>query len=198
MNQKALVLVSMVVFLLAFPLALLGLMIVTGDAQLVLKKDIAGKIRVMEQQKILDEVNKRDEYMKESSLAFIANAKKEKELEEKEERILKEQERLETLIAELKKERQALEERREEFVDKLKEGSEVDKKRIKKLAKMYENMDSEEAARLMETLDDSLCIRIFNNMSEVRQKADILAVMNGEKASRLSVKMGVELKNRKK
>lgn len=198
MNQKALFLVSMIVFLLAFPLALLGLLVASGDVQLVFKKELAGKIRVANQQKIQEEVNKRDQYIKESSLAFLANAEEAKRLEELKEKLVKEQKRLEALKAELKIEQNKLDERREEFVKNLQEGSEVDKKRIKKLAKMYEAMDAEEAARLMETLEDSLCIRIFNNMSEVRQKAEILAVMDGVKASRLSIQMGVELKDKKK
>ena len=45
----------------------------------------------------------------------------------------------------------------------------LDKKRIKQLAKVYSAMRPEEASRILETLDDNLCVNILSNMGDERQ-----------------------------
>jgi flagellar motility protein MotE (MotC chaperone) len=70
------------------------------------------------------------------------------------------------------------------------QSDDLDKKRVKQLAKVYGAMRAEEAARILETLDDDLCINILSNMGDDRQKAKILSALTGDKATRVSNKIG--------
>jgi flagellar motility protein MotE (MotC chaperone) len=57
-------------------------------------------------------------------------------------------------------------------------------------------MRPEEAARILETLDDDLLINILGAMGDDRQKAKILSVLSPDKASRVSKKIGKPLKSK--
>ena len=68
-------------------------------------------------------------------------------------------------------------------------------KRIKQLAKVYGAMRANEAAQILETLDDNLLIKIINAISDDRQKAKIMAGLSKSKAARISKKMGKAVGN---
>jgi len=57
------------------------------------------------------------------------------------------------------------------------------------LAGVYEKMKAEEAATIIQELDENLCLSILSQMEE-KQAAKILAAMNPQQAARLSQKVG--------
>jgi flagellar motility protein MotE (MotC chaperone) len=66
----------------------------------------------------------------------------------------------------------------------------LDKKRIKQLAKVYGAMRAEEAARILETLDDDLCLNILSSIGDDRQKAKIFSALSATKSAAVSKKLG--------
>lgn len=194
MKTKELIIVGLVVVVLSFPLMYLSMLLATGNAKLVFKGDLARKIEVDKQIRTQKQDSERDSIILSSSYSYIANTEESARLELLREKLLKEQTRLDMLKSELEQERQAIERAREKYEVALDESGEVNATRIKKLASVYSAMKANEAARILETLEDQLVIDIYKYMNEDRQKAKILAAMSGEKASRLSKKMGIKIK----
>jgi len=186
MKKLELVLVAIVVMILSFPLMYLGMLLGTGNAKLVFKGDLARKIEIDNQAKIEKQTKTYDSLAVANSESFLASVEEKKQVQAEREKLVQEQARLEALKAELEAERKKLETERESYekTSVAKQDAETD--RLKKLAKVYGSMKANEGARIMETLDDQLCIGIFKFMNEDRQKAKILAAMSGEKAARLS------------
>ncbi len=170
-------------------------MLVTGEAKFVFQGQFTEIVSNKLQENLDRRDDKTDSLIVEQSRAYIAKTKELKRIEAASESLTKEQSRLETMRQELKREREALEEERKKFEKVLADAQIKDEGRIKKLAKTYGAMKAKEAARIMTTLDDSLCLDIFKYMSEDRQKAKILSAMPGAKAARLSKKMGVRIKS---
>lgn len=193
MKKLEYAIVAIIVMVLSFPLMYLGMLLATGNAKLVFKGDLARKIEIQNQARLEKQSMERDSLLLVQSHAFQANVEEKKRLEEERAQLLKEQERLEMLRAELSSERDEIEAERKRYEKALKDSEELNDKRVKKLARVYGAMKANEAARIMETLDDSLCIDIFKFMTEDRQKAKILAAMSGDKATRLSTKMGIKI-----
>ncbi len=193
MKIKEIVIVGIVVMMLSFPLMYLGMLLVTGNAELVFKGDLEKNIEVQKQVKIEKQTEVRDSLMLLNSHAFLANVKERKALESEREFLVQEQERLGMLRQELSTERDEIEAERKKYEKALEDSDELNQKRMKKLARVYGAMKANEAARIMETLEDQLCIDIFKFMNEDRQKAKILAAMSGEKAARLSEIMGIKI-----
>jgi flagellar protein FlbB len=96
----------------------------------------------------------------------------------------------------LEKTRNELAEERKKLEKLVSQSDELDKKRIKQLAKVYSAMRPEEAATIIETLDDNLVITILTSMGDDRQKAKILSLISKEKATRISKKIGKPEKDR--
>ncbi|MGM0443818.1 MAG: MotE family protein [Fibrobacterota bacterium] len=193
MRKREIVIVSFFIILFSFPLIYLGMLIGTGNAKIVFKGDMARKIEVENQARLQRESEERDSILSKNSRAFLAKERELKRIKKEREKLIREQERLENLKAELTQERKKLARKQEKLEEIVEKNDEAHEERLKKLAAVYQAMDAEAAARIMETLSDDLCIDIFDKMNEVRQKAEILSVMNGEKASRLSKKMGINI-----
>ncbi|MCF4098809.1 MotE family protein [Maritalea mediterranea] len=89
--------------------------------------------------------------------------------------------RLETRAAEL----QQIEARIQELVDR-KQG--LEDEQFKSLVSMYENMKSQDAARIFDRLDMMVLVRMVEQMNP-RKMAAILADMNAEKAEALTINL---------
>ncbi|MGM0462301.1 MAG: MotE family protein [Fibrobacterota bacterium] len=190
MNKTEIGIISIFMILFSFPLVYLALLIGTGNAKIVFEGDLAQKIEVENQARLQRESTKRDSLIEKSTLAFEANKETLEEIEEEREKLISEQRRLENLKKEIEQEKSGLNETKAEIESLIGETEESREGQLRKLAEVYETMDNEAAARILETLSDELCIRIFTQMGEPRQQAGILAAMEGEKASRITRKMG--------
>ncbi len=186
MKKLELVLVAIVVMVLSFPLMYLGILLGTGNAKLVFEGDLARKIEIDNQAKMEKQTAAHDSLAIASSESFLASVEEKKQVEAEREKLIQEQSRLETMKAELEAERAQLQKERELYEQTSVAKNEDEVNRMKKLAKVYGSMKANEGARIMETLDDQLCISIFKYMNEDRQKAKILAAMSSDKATRLS------------
>jgi flagellar motility protein MotE (MotC chaperone) len=63
--------------------------------------------------------------------------------------------------------------------------------KLKKLVKVYENMDSEQAANIIDKLSNSEATALLSAMS-AEQAAEILGAMNTSRAAILSEKLGLQ------
>lgn len=189
MKKLELALVAIVVMVLSFPLMYLGILLGTGNAKLVFEGDLARKIEIDNQAELEKQTAAHDSLALSNSESFLASVEEKKQVEMEREKLVRDQERLEAMKAELDAERAELQKERElyEKTSVAKNTDEVN--RLKKLASVYGSMKANEGARIMETLDDQLCLNIFKYMNEDRQKAKILAAMTSEKATRLSTLM---------
>lgn len=74
---------------------------------------------------------------------------------------------------------------KEEIEKQMKEAAAAEKKRVTKLARLYENMKPQEAATIMNDLDDVVIVAILQRMDE-SQAAKILAKIDPVKSARLT------------
>ena len=74
---------------------------------------------------------------------------------------------------------------KEEIEKQMKEAAKAEKKRASKLARLYENMKPQEAADILDSLDDATVIAVLQRMDE-SQAAKILAKLDPVKAARFS------------
>jgi len=71
--------------------------------------------------------------------------------------------------------------------------SEAEKARIESLVKIYEGMKPKEAARIFDTLDLDVMVRVVSKMSE-RKLSPILAAMNPERAKTVTIMLSEDKK----
>jgi len=193
MKKIEMAIVAIVVMVLSFPLMYLVALLGTGNAKLVFKGDLARKIEIENQIRIDEQSATRDSLLLLNSHAFQANVAEKERLASERENLLQEQQRLQMLIQEMQQERDEMELERVRLDEALQTSDEASQNRLRRLARVYGAMKANEAARIMETLSDDLCVNVFQYMGEDRQKAKILAAMTGDKAARLSVLMGIPL-----
>lgn len=105
----------------------------------------------------------------------------EKQLQVQEDIVRAAEKRLETRAAELKQ----IEARIQELVDR-KEG--LEDEQFQSLVSMYENMKSDDAARIFDRLDMLVLVRMVEQMNP-RKMAAILADMDSEKAEALTINL---------
>ena len=74
---------------------------------------------------------------------------------------------------------------KEEIEKQMKEREAAEKKRVTKLARVYNEMKPQQAAKVMKDLDDDLSVAILQKMDE-SQAAKTLAAMDAEQSSRLT------------
>jgi flagellar motility protein MotE (MotC chaperone) len=182
--------------LLSFPLTFLAMLLVTGNAKLVFRGDLARAVEVETMARMQRNSQLRDSLIVENSYSFQANVEEGERLVAQQERLLREQERLNILIAELQMERQRLEAERSRFEGAISQTRDGNVRRATDLARIYQAMKPQEAAQILETLPDDLCIDILRAMTDDRQRGRILASMEIEKATRLSEMMGTRAPTR--
>jgi len=192
MKTKDMIIVGAAVIILSFPLMFLVMLLATGNAKLVLVGDLTRKIETETVAKMQKSSDRRDSLIIASAYSFEANVEEGERLAAEREKIVREQERLGILVNELQQERENLQKERERFEKAVSDTKEGNAKKAADLAKIYQQMKPKEAAQILETLNDNLCVDIFKSMNDDRQKAKILAAMEIEKATRLSQKMGIK------
>lgn len=139
---------------------------------------------------------KKDSLAAVQSQTFFAIEKQKADLDAEKKKMAEQQDHVLMVEQELEKTRGELTEERKKLEKLVGQSDELDKKRIKQLAKVYSAMRPDEAARILETLDDDLLINILSAMGDDRQKAKILSILSPDKASRVSKKIGKPLKSK--
>ena len=191
LKQLTIILASLTV---SFPVIYLLMLFATGNARIEFSKSNEKK---EERELRLIAINARkDSLATLHSKTFFALEKHKADLEAEKKRMNEERERMLMVQQDLEKTRNKLTEEREKLEKLIGQNDELDQKRIKQLAKVYGAMRPEEAARILETLDDDLLIKILTSMGDDRQKAKIISTISREKASRISKKIGNPMKNR--
>jgi flagellar motility protein MotE (MotC chaperone) len=177
----------------SFPVLYFGLMLATGRAHIEVsqpKKDV-NKDREI---KVMKLTASRDSLAATQSQTFLALEQEKEDIERERSGLSAQQEQVKMSQDELEKTKTELAAERSKLETLVSQSDSLDKKRTKQLAKVYAAMRPEEAARILETLDDDLCVNILSSMNDDRQKAKILAALSGEKASKISRKIGAPAK----
>ena len=173
--------------MLSFPVIYLLLMFATGGARIEFNqpnKDEKKEVKVQ-----FMKINaKKDSLAASQSQTFQAVEQQKADLVKEKQQLTEQQQRVTMVEAELEKTRADLTAEREKLEKLVSSSVDLDRKRMKQLAKVYGAMRAEEAARILETLDDDLCVNILAEMGDDRQKAKILTALSGEKAARVSKK----------
>ena len=174
-----------------FQVLYFAMLFVTGNARIEFVSKKPGAVKDQQKLKYLKHSNRRDSLLVVQSQAFLASEKTKKEVEEKQERLSKQEERINILTQELDRTRKELTGEREKFEKLVAESDEIEMKRIKQLAKIYGSMRANEAAQILQTLDDNLLIQIINAIGDERQRAKIVANLPKDKAAKITRKMGI-------
>jgi flagellar motility protein MotE (MotC chaperone) len=173
----------------SFPVMYLLILMITGNAHIEFNQPV--KEKKDEKQLKLMKINAhKDSLSAVQSQMFFAVEQEKADLVAEKTRVAQQQERMLMVQQELEKTRNDLTEERKKLEKVVGQSDTLEKKRIKQLAKVYGAMRPEEAARILETLDDQLLINILSAMGDDRQKAKILSTLSQEKASRISKKIG--------
>jgi flagellar motility protein MotE (MotC chaperone) len=193
LNLKQLIIILSCLTL-SFPVVYVLMLFATGNARIEFSKP--SKVKKDERELKLMSLNARkDSLAVLHSQTFFALEKQKVDLEAEKKRMNEERERMLMVQQELEKTRNELTEERKKLEKLVGQSDELDKKRIKQLAKVYGAMRPEEAARILETLDDELLINILSSMGDDRQKAKILSTLSRDKAARISKKIGKSMKD---
>lgn len=109
------------------------------------------------------------------------------ELDKREEDLVKLEEELTKQRSELEQKLKELENVRRNISSTLEEKVQNDDQKVQDLVLFYSNMKPPQAAKVMETIDESLAVRIIEKMKK-KNAADILNLLKPEKAQSLSEK----------
>ena len=116
---------------------------------------------------------------------FSKLSERKKQLDLREAELSKLEEELQKQKAELDKKLQQLETTRREIASTLKTRVEADGEKVDKLVQMYSNMKPQQAAKVIETLNEDLAVGVLDKMKK-KNAADVLNVMDPKKARKLS------------
>lgn len=189
LKLKDIILIA-VIAVATFPVLYFAMLFVTGNARIEFLSKKPDAAKGQQELKYLKHSNRRDSLLVAQSQAFLASEKVKKELDEKQQRLSKQEERITILTQELERTRHELTAEREKFEKLVAESDEMEMKRIKQLAKIYGSMRANEAAQILQTLDDNLLIQIINAIGDERQRAKIVAALPKEKAAKITRQMG--------
>jgi flagellar motility protein MotE (MotC chaperone) len=187
------IIIIAVTTMLSFPVIYLLLMFATGGARIEFnhpKKDEKKETQI----KFMKLDAKKDSLAATQSQTFQANELQKADIVKEKQQLTEQQERVTMVEQELEKTRTDLTAEREKLEKLVSSSTDLDRKRMKQLAKVYGAMRAEEAARILETLDDDLCMNILSEMGDDRQKAKILTALSPDKAARVSRKISAPIK----
>jgi flagellar motility protein MotE (MotC chaperone) len=191
--KELIIIVAVLTF--SFPVVYVLMMLVTGNAHIEFNQPAKPK-KDDKELKFMKLNAKKDSLAAVQSQTFFAIEKQKADLDDEKKRMTEQRDHVLMVEQELEKTRNELTEERKKLEKLVGQSDELDKKRIKQLAKVYSAMRPEEAARILETLDDDLLITILGAMGDDRQKAKILTDLSPDKASRVSKKIGKPLKSK--
>lgn len=109
-------------------------------------------------------------------------------LEEQEKALGQREQELASLQAEVEKKIQRLTQLREELKGLLSQQQSQREARLLHLVKLYEAMRPEEAASLLNSLDETLAVGLLSHMNK-KKAGKVLAMVNPQRASQLSEKL---------
>ena len=119
-------------------------------------------------------------------LQLVQSLEKRKEdLDRREEALKRYEERLQGLKQEVEKRLAEITQTEKRILDRLGMIGQMEEEKITRLVKLYSGMKPEEAAPLLERMQEETTLKVFQRMKE-RQASRILAFMNPEKAVHLS------------
>ena len=118
-------------------------------------------------------------------------SRKEKELQAREEELARNEERLNIVKADIEKRLGELKAEHEEIAALVKKIDEINDQRNKKIVKIYESMNPEEAASRLEKLEEEMAVMILASMSE-RKAAKVLSFVDISKSAKLSQSLRVK------
>ncbi len=182
---------------LSFPIIYLLILFATGGARIEINQPKKMDEKKEQQIKLVKLSAKKDSITASQSQTFVALEQQKADLAVERAALNEKQQQVTMVQQELDKTRADLKAEREKLEKLVSQSDDLDKKRIKQLAKVYGAMRADEAARILETLDDDLCINILSSMGDDRQKAKVLAALSPEKASKVSKKISMPLKAKK-
>lgn len=176
------------VMILSFPVMYFVVLYATGNLTIQIGPKELTPVEEMNLA-VMRQSARRDSLSMVHSKTFSALKKEREELQMERERLTQQQERLGMAEAELESEKEELIRKKKELEGLVQQTDELDKKRVKQLAKVYAAMRADEAAQILETLDDALVARVLSSMTDDRQKAKILSSLSKSKARRISKKI---------
>lgn len=118
-------------------------------------------------------------------------ARRQKELDEKEEALRVKEERLEAIKADIDSRIEELNRTHSKIDAALKKIDEINGERIKRIVKIYESMNPEDAAPRLEKLSEDMAVMILASVSE-RKAAKILGFVDPGKSAKLSQALRVK------
>jgi flagellar motility protein MotE (MotC chaperone) len=179
------ILVIAIVTLLSFPILFMTMLFVTGNARLEFGKRIIDK-KKQEELQIVRLTEKRDSLYLVQSQIFLAAQKEKAEIEEQRKRLAEESDRVAMARKELDDMRALITGERQKIEGAVAKSDSASQKKIKQLAKVYQAMRPAEAARILETLNENLMVKIMNAMTDDRQKGRIMSALSPAKATSIS------------
>jgi len=182
---------------LSFPIIYLVILFATGGAHIEFNQPKKMDENIEQQLKLVKISAKKDSISASQSQTFVAMEQQKADLAMERASLDEKQQQVTMVQQELEKTRSDIKTEREKLEKLVSQSDDLDKKKIKQLAKVYGAMRAEEAARILETLDDDLCINILSSMGDDRQKAKILAALTPDKASKVSRKIAAPIKGKK-
>lgn len=175
----------------AFPILLLGVMIMTGLVHLEMG-DAKEKVRLREDL-IAAEANKQEAAEAKQLKAYKALTAKEIELNAHEAVVAREAERLENLKLELGREKDEILKHRQRIEQLVLQDGNLQDKQILGLAEVYGAMKPDDAAPILLSLKDSLVVRILKKVPEARSTSKLMAAiasLDVRRAARITEMMG--------
>jgi flagellar motility protein MotE (MotC chaperone) len=187
LSMKDIILILLIAVL-SFPVTYLLALYLTGNIVIQYKKPgqegDAGGLKTLSPSLLRDSLSQAN--MK----SFQALIRERDELRNEKEHLKDQLERVATAQEDLLKERETIAGERRNLEKLIAENQVLKEKKIKQLARVYGAMRPAEAARILESLDDNLVIKIVNGISDDRQRGKLLSALSSEKAARISKQMG--------
>lgn len=178
---------------LSFPVIYFAMLFATGRAKIEFINPSKKKVTETEF-KYQKRNSKLDSLQVMNTESYMASVKERAGVAKEKEALVKQQERINILISELNRTREELAQQRAKFERLVEKNDELEAKQIKQLANVYGAMRPNEAATILETLNDDLFIKIIKAIGDDRQKGKIMAAISKSKASRVSKKMGKSIR----
>jgi flagellar motility protein MotE (MotC chaperone) len=173
----------------SFPVMFFAVMLMTGNMRI----HFGPRDQTPQERKelaLVAQTRRRDSLAVEQSKTFAALEHGRREIEAERDRLRQQKEHVTMLEKELETTKEELAEVKKQLEQSVVQGNQIEKDKIRQLAKVYGSMGAEEAARILETLDDALVGKILTALNDDRQKAKILSTLSKDKASRISRRIG--------
>lgn len=182
------------VAVISFPIMYLIVLFATGYASVDFgyddKKDETKKeLQMMERSSEIDSL------IAKKSKSFQAMVKERARLRKERKKLEQMRQHIQSLQADLEAQKKDLEAKKKRLEQIVEKSDELSQEKIKELAKIYGSMDPEEAAAILQTLNNDLVIKILKAIRDERQKSDIVAALPNSKAAAISNQIGKPLLN---